>query len=204
VESVLPARLGEAGLVGDPDPVRGDLDLLEAEVPGHAAGVEEQRAERRLATRGLDRDGPDGLLLPERLQHEVDLLAGRLVDVAGGVRVREADRALQVAPVREVHQGESRVGLVVAAHAAGRRAAAELVVVGVLVADPVVGVDLHPEVEVDIVRDDVPEVAVHAARLLHDDAAVLLADDSGDHLDALGADAGRLTGQAAGGPGTPS
>ena len=192
VQARVPRSLGEAGLVGHPDAVRGDLDLLEAEVPGHRAGVQEQRRERRLPARELDGDRADRLLLPEGLQHEVDLLAGGLVDVPRGVRVREADRALQVAAVGQVHQGQTRVGLVVAAHPARRRAALELVVVGVLVADPVVGIDFHPEVEVDVVRDDIPEVAVRAARLLHDHAAVLLADDRRDHLDALRADRRRL------------
>src|SRR5208283_1942621 len=107
-------------------------------------------------------------------------------------------RALQIASVREVDEGESRVGLVVAAHAARGRAAAELVVIGVLVADPVMRVRLHPEVEVDVVGDDVPEVSVGAAGLLHDDPSLLLADDRGNDLDALGTDRGGLSRKATG------
>ena len=59
-----------------------------------------------------------GLLVAQGLQHLADGLEIRLVEVAGGVGVREADRAGQVAAVGQVDVGEAGVAGVQVAQAA--------------------------------------------------------------------------------------
>src|SRR5512137_1727185 len=76
----------------------------------------------RLSTRELDCWGRHRLLRPEDLQHADDGVVVRLENVSRLVRVREADRALEVAPVREIDVRQSRVAQVQVAQSAIERA----------------------------------------------------------------------------------
>ena len=139
--------------------------------------VEEARIDGRLAARELHDAAGHRTLVAQRLQHLADGLEIRLVDVAGGVGVGETDRAGQVAAVGEVDVGQPRVAGVQVAEAAIVGAAGGVGDDGIFQAAVVAeGPLLHLQVQPRVGIDDVAEVAVVRAVLLHDDLAGVFED----------------------------
>ncbi len=160
----------ELRILGEADAVRRALD---GEVTGVARighGVEEDRRDRRLAARELDRQlapRTDG----QRVVQDLSYLGEReLVDVADLVRIHEARVAHHVAAVRQVDRQHR------AAAVADRRrpVVVELVLGHAEVAAGVQALDAPQERRVD--RQDVRGRTVPRALLLHVHAVVALDD----------------------------
>ena len=127
-----------------------------------------------------------GRCVAQRLQHPAHGLEIRLVEVAGRVGVGEADRAGQVAAVGQVDVGQAGVAGVQVAQAAIVRAARGVghgrVLQAAVVAERPL---LHLQVEPGVGVDDVAELAVVRAALLHDHFAAFFEDPGIDQLRAF-------------------
>ena len=130
-----------------------------------------------------------GALVAQRLKHLADRLEIRLVEIAGGVGIGEADGAGQIAAVGQVDVGEAGVAGVEVAQAAIVGAAGGVGDDGVFEAAVVAeGPFLHFQVQPGVGIDDVAEVAVFGAALLHDDLAGVFKDSGVNQLPAIGAE----------------
>ncbi len=196
VEARLVGVLEEARLVGEQDAVGGHLDLGEAHLPGRLDGLHELRVDGGLAPRELEGVHGHRALGPEDRELVDDLLVGGLEDVARGVRVREADGALQVAAVREVDVAQGGVGVVEVAEAALVGADGGVGDLRVGDAHPVVGPGFGLQVQVDVRPAHLVELAVLLARLPHHQLPVLLVEGGGDDGDAFGTQGARAPREA--------
>ncbi len=173
------------------------LNMREAHLLSQAQHVEEPGIGRRLAARELNHAAGYRTLVAERLEHFADLGETRLIERAGGVGIGEADRAGQVAAVRQIDVGQRRVGLM-------HRAQAALVGTVLRVGDCWIRQSavvaevplLHLEIELHVGINEVAEVAVLGAVLFHEDLAVFLEQTRVDYLGAVGAERLSLLGQA--------
>ncbi len=182
-EAGLLALLGEAGLLGEAEPVGGALDGEVALLPGVADGVEEVGRERGLAAGELDRHLPPGLHLRRVVEDLGDLVPGELVDVADLVGVHEARVAHHVAAVGQVDREH--------------RAAPVLDGAGAVVVDAVgrhghvaPGEEaLDPREEAGVDGDQILEAPVLGAGLLHHHLAGALHDARPDLARLVGEEA---------------
>ncbi len=188
--------LEEALLDCEPDAVRRDLDLGEPHLLGRLHDLRELGVDRRLSASELDRGHGDGALGPEDRELVHDLLEGRLEYVSGRVRVREANRALQVASVREVDVAEGCGGVVEVAETA--LIGTHLRVDDGWVVDPnaVEGPVLRPQVHLRIGPTDLVELAMLPARLLHLERAVADVQGRGNDLETFRAQGSRSAGKS--------
>ena len=185
------ALLGEFQ-VGEFDAVGGHLGVREAHLLGQAEGVEEARIDGGLAAGELHDAAGDGLLVAQRLEHFADGLEIRFVEVARGVGIGEADGAGEIAAIGQVDVGQAGVAGVEVAQAAIVGAAAGVGDGGVFEAAVVAeGPLLHLQVQPGVGIDDVAEVAVVRAVLLHDDFAAVFKDAG---INQLRCNPGRATG----------
>src|SRR3990170_5039581 len=191
VEARLHGPLQEALLRRELDPVRRDLNLREAHLLRRANDLVELRVDRRLPARELDRRHGDRPLRTEDRELVHDLLVRGLKHITGRVRVREADRALQVAPVREVDVAQRRVRVVKVAQAALVRAYLRVRDLRVRDADAVERPVLRLQVQFRVGPADLLELPVLLARLLHHERAVVDVQRRGDDLQALRAQGAR-------------
>ena len=159
--------------------------------------VQEARVDGRLAAGELHDAAGHRALVAQRLQHLADGLEIRLVKVARGVGVGEADRAGQIAAVGQVDVGQARMAGVQVAQAAIVRAAGgvgdDRVFQAAVVAERPL---LHLQVELGVGVDDVAEVAMVRAGLLHDDLAAVFKDPGINQFRAIRAERLGLFGQA--------
>ena len=201
VQTRLLGRLEELVVLGELDSVGGDLHLGEPELLGIPDDVDEPGVHRGLASGELDGGALDGLLGPEGDEHVVDLLVRGLVHVPRVVRVGEADRAVHVAPVRQVEVCDRGTGEHVDPLSVDDDVnrvigiVADGAIHGVVDPDSVVCVLLSLEIQVDIGPVHIGEVSVLGACLLHVNLAVLGENVRLEDLPALGADGLGLLGK---------
>jgi len=177
VQGVQAGFLGLLGelQVGEHEPVGGNLGVAETHLLREPEDVEESGIDGGLAAGELDDPAGDRTFVAQCLEHLAHGFETGLVEVAGGVGVGEADRAGEVAAVGQVDIGQAGVGGVEVAEAAIVGAAGSVGDGGVLQAAVVSeGPLLHLEVEFDVGVDDVAEVAMVGAVLLHHHRAGVL------------------------------
>src|SRR5262249_60404995 len=104
--------LREAVLARDPDAVRVDHEVLDRTALRGIEHLEEPRMDRGLAARDLD-DVRLALVLDDRVEHALDLVERPVRLHPLGAALRVADRASQVAAVRDLDEREAGVLLVV-------------------------------------------------------------------------------------------
>ena len=166
-------------LLRDPDTVRSDLDLREAELLRTADQLREVVPHRWLAPRELHRRRRHRPLRPEHAHHVDHLVEGRLIDKAACPCVREAEVAVQVAPVGQVNVREQRGRPVLGAEPALKRAVPlGHLALGVFHSVPRVVVTLEPFVHAHVGPVEGTDWTVLRALPFNPDLPVLVANPS--------------------------